>query len=48
MHRRKQLAGLLSAGPGGSLAASVVEVAELLQSAIALPAVGDARRAWFD
>ena len=36
----KQLAGLLSAGSSRPLAAPVVDVAELLQSAIALPAVG--------
>ena len=44
----KQLAGLLSAGSSRPLAAPVVDVAELLQSAIALPAVGYDRRARFD
>ena len=48
MHRRKQRACLLSAGLGGSLAAPVVDVAAFLDSAVALPAVGDDRRAWFD
>ena len=41
VHAGQQLAGVLTAGPGGSLAAPVVGVAEPLQPAVALPAVGD-------
>ncbi len=48
MHRGQELAGILPAGPGGPLAAPVVDVAELLQPPVALPAVGDDSRARFD
>jgi hypothetical protein len=41
VHAGQQPAGVLPAGAGGPLAASFVEVAELADSGITLPAVGD-------
>ena len=40
MHGGQQLAGIFSAGAGGALAAPIVDVAELVQPAVALPRVG--------
>jgi hypothetical protein len=48
VHRGQQLAGIVPAGAGGALAAPVVEVAQLLQPAVALPGVGDDPRARLD
>ena len=48
MHRGQELAGILPAGPGGPLAAPLVDVAEFLQPLVALPAVGDDSRARLD
>ena len=47
MHRGQELAGI-PAGPGGPLAAPLVDVAEFLQPPVALPAVGDDSRARLD
>ena len=43
VHAGQQPAGVLAAGAGGSLAAPFVEVAELADARITLPAVGDDR-----
>ena len=43
VHRGKEFAGVVPARPGGPLAAPVVDVAELLQPAVACPAVDDDR-----
>ena len=48
VNRGQQHAGVLPAVLGGALAAPVVDVAEPLQPAVALPAVGDDSRARFD
>ena len=41
MDRREQLVGVLPSSPRGPLAVPVVEVAELFDSVVALPAVSD-------
>ena len=41
MHVWQQLAGIFAAGAGGALAAAFAGVAEALESAVALPRVGD-------
>ncbi len=48
VHFGQQLAGTLTAGTGGPLAAPVVGVAEPLQPALALPGVGDDPRTGLD
>lgn len=45
MHGGQQLTGVFAAGPGGALAAPVVDVAELVNAAVALPGIGDHGRA---
>ena len=45
MHRWQERAGVLAAGSGRPLATSVMDIADLLEPAVARPAVGDHRRA---
>jgi hypothetical protein len=48
MDCRQQLVRVVSASPCSSLATTVVNVSELLQTAVPLPAVRDHPGAWFD
>ena len=48
VHAGQQLAGIVTAGGGGPLAAPVVEVAQLVDALITRPSVGDDRRADLD
>jgi len=48
VYRGEQRAGVLSAGAGGPLAAPVVDVAERVQPAVALPGIGDYRGSRLD
>ena len=45
MHRRQERARILAAGSGRPLATSGMDIAELLEPAVARPAIGDHRRA---
>jgi hypothetical protein len=48
VHRGQQLSGVLAAGAGGALTTRLVDIAELADAAVALPAVGDHPRSRFD
>jgi hypothetical protein len=48
VYHGQQLAGVLAAGTGGKLAAWVVDVAELVDTAVARPPVGNDVRAGLD